>query len=84
MLVCASSREESVSEPLKILSCRFDEEGSTDVRFIASNFLAKILIRSLFLLPNFRGLVNSRDLNKGFSSSIKLFDFGKFFSILSI
>ena len=38
-----------------------------DVRFIASNFLAKILIRSLFLLSNFMGLVNSGDLNKGFS-----------------
>ena len=67
MLVCAPSREVSVSKPLKILSCCFDEEGYVDVRFIASNFLAKILIRSLFLLPNFMGLVNYGDLNKGFS-----------------
>ena len=40
---------------------------SVDVKFIASNFLAKILIKSLFLLPNCMGLVNSEDLNKGFS-----------------
>ena len=49
------------------------------MRFIASNFLANILIRSLFLLPNFMGLVNSGDLNKGFSYFDKSFDFGKFF-----
>ena len=53
------------------------------MRFIASNFLANILIRSLFLLPNFMGLENYGDLNKGFSYSDKSFDFGKFFSILS-
>ena len=53
------------------------------MRFITSNCLANILIRSLFLLPNFIGLVNSGDLNKGFSYYVKSFDFGKFFSILS-
>ena len=53
------------------------------MRFIASNLLANILIRSLFVLPNFMGLVNYGDLNKGFSYYDKLFDFGKFFSILS-
>ena len=53
------------------------------MRFIASNFFAYILIRSLFLLLNFMGLVNFEDLNKGFSYSDKSFDFGKFFLILS-
>ena len=44
---------------------------------------SKILIRLLFLLPNFMGLVNYGDLNEGFSYSVKLFYFGKFFLILS-
>ena len=53
------------------------------MRFIASSFLANIFMRSLFLLPNFMGLLNYGDLNKGFSYSVNSFDFGKFFPILS-
>ena len=50
--------------------------------FKLSNFCANALIRSLFLLPNFIGLLYSGVLNKGFSLSIS-FDLGIFFSILS-
>ena len=53
------------------------------MRLIASSFLANIFMRSLFLLPNFMGLLYFWDLNKGFSYSVNSFDFGKFFSILS-
>ena len=53
------------------------------MRFIASSFLANILMRSLFLLPNFIGLLNYGDLNKAFSCYVNSFDFGKLFSILS-
>ena len=61
--------------------------------FMASNFLANVLIWSLFLFPNLIGLLYFGDLNKGFSllSSDVLnkglsfsisFALGIFFSIL--
>ena len=48
---------------------------------MAANLLANALIRSLFLLPNFMGLLNYGDLNRGFP--VASLDFGKIFSILS-
>ena len=48
---------------------------------MATSLLANALIRSLFLLPNFMGLLNYGDFNKGFF--VASFDFGKNFSILS-
>ena len=42
------------------------------MRFITSSFLANIFMRSLFLLPNFMGLLNYGDLNKGFSYYVNI------------
>ena len=49
--------------------------------FMASNLWVNALISSLFLLPNFIGLLYYGVLNKGFSFYVS-FDFGIFFSIL--
>ena len=51
---------------------------------MTSSFLAGIFKSSLFLLLNFNGLLTSGGLNKGFSYSTFVIDFGNFFSILSI
>ena len=50
--------------------------------FKVSNLCVSVLIRSLFLLPNFISLLYSGVLNKGFSFSISV-GLGIFFSILS-
>ena len=49
--------------------------------FIFSNLCVTALSRSLFLLPNFRGLLYFFVLNKGFSFSVS-FDLRIFFSIV--
>ena len=48
--VCSSLYEDPVSEPLKNLSCCFEEEGSIGLNSTASSFLASIFISSLFLM----------------------------------
>ena len=82
--ICSSLYEDHVSEPLKKLSCCFEEKGFVGLNSTTFSFLASIFMSSLFLLPNFNGLLISRGLNKGFSYCTFVIDFGKFFSFLFI
>ena len=65
-----------MSYPLRKLI--FDVEGS--IILIVANFCVKAFIRSLFLFPNFKGLLYYDILNKGFSVSLS-FNLGIFCSI---